>query len=88
MHKQLTMEETITEKFGSYWWRNWEDVDSGGCVPATCNAILNCYIDEDGNVYSLTSSVQSGMAGGEVRWECKPVVNERLRALVLEHGKR
>ena len=85
--KVLTISQTITTAAGHYWWRNWEDKADGGLAPARPNAALGCYIFE-GEVYSLSQTRQSGMAGGHCDWEVSRVQSPRLKDFVLEHGTR
>ena len=85
--KVLNIEETVTQATGEYWWRDWEDRADGGKAPARTNAVLACYIFK-GEVYSLSQTRQSGMAGGHVDWEVEKVTSQKLRDFVLEHGIR
>ena len=85
--KVLTISQTITAAAGHYWWRDWEDKADGGLAPARPNAALGCYIFE-GEVYSLSQTRQSGMAGGHCDWEVSRVQSPRLKDFVLEHGTR
>jgi len=85
--KVPTVDQTIKQATGHYWWRDWEDKADGGHAPARPNASFSCYIS-DGEVFSLTQTRQSGMAGGSCDWTVDLVQQGKLRDLVLFLGLR